>query len=156
MPFSIRNPMHTNNIKAHEAAIKCRCTSINKNDYSKITVLIIEPGKEPYIKNISPSLESMQAEVNGLIQVIYPFEDPISLICNEEAKLLNMPLNRALYDECGNIYDIISGTFILAGFSCDSFTSLSSSQIDKYRKLFNKNEYFAIFDGKIIILPFPI
>ena len=30
------------------------------------------------------------------------------MICNEEGKLLGLPLNRALRDEEGEIYDIIS------------------------------------------------
>ena len=125
----------------------------NKYEDRRITVLVIEPGKEPYTKNISPKLKSLQAEVGGLIQVIYPFDDSVALICNEEAKLLNMPLNRALYDQYENIYDIIAGAFILTGLSSDSFSSLTKEQIEKYRNRFISPEHFVLLDGKINALP---
>ena len=47
-------------------------------------VLIVEPSKEPYVKEINSSLESMQSVVGGLIQAIYPFDHPVALICNKE------------------------------------------------------------------------
>ena len=52
-----------------------------------ITVLIVEPGKEPYAKDIDSGLKSMQHEVGGYIQAVYPFEEPVAIVCNEEAKL---------------------------------------------------------------------
>ena len=74
-------------------------------------VLFIEPGKPPRPAIIPQTLAAMQKAVGGLIQAVYPFDDPVALICNEEAKLEGLPLNRALRDEDGNIYDIIAGTF---------------------------------------------
>ena len=71
---------------------------------SRITVLVVEPGKEPYTKEIDSGLESLQHEVGGYIQAVYPFEPPVAIICNEEAKLEGFPLNRALRDEDGDIY----------------------------------------------------
>lgn len=38
----------------------------------KITVLAVEPEKAPYVKEIDPGLESLQQEVGGDIQAIYP------------------------------------------------------------------------------------
>ena len=70
-------------------------------------ILVIEPMKEPYVKEIESGLESMQKIVGGLIQAIYPFDHPeIALICNEEGKLNRLMLNRALLDEKGNIVDL--------------------------------------------------
>ena len=80
-----------------------------------MTVLLIEPGKTPRHTEIDGTLEGMQQVVGGYIQAIYPFEDPVALICNEEGKLLGLPLNRALKDGDGDIYDIIAGTFFLCG-----------------------------------------
>ena len=54
---------------------------------STIAVLIVEPGKEPYVKEIDSRLESLQHEVGGCIEAIYPYEDPVALVCNEEGKL---------------------------------------------------------------------
>ena len=71
---------------------------------STIAVLIVEPGKEPYVKEIDSNLKSLQHEVGGYIEAIYPYEDPVALVCNEEGKLEGLPLNRALRDEDGDIY----------------------------------------------------
>ena len=74
---------------------------------STIAVLIVEPGKEPYVKEIDSGLESLQHEVGGCIEAIYPYEDPVALVCNEEGKLEGLPLNRALRDEDGDIYSFL-------------------------------------------------
>ena len=68
---------------------------------------------------------SPEAAVGGPIQAIYPFPEPVALICHEEGKLLGLPLNRALRDKDGEIYDIIAGPFFLCGAppDCDIFTS---------------------------------
>ena len=97
-------------------------------------VLIVEPLKVPYTANIDGSLDSMQNIVGGLIQVIYPFDDPVALVCNDEGKLMGLPLNRPLTDCNGDIYDIIAGTFFLcaAPADSDSFDSLTEEQTSKY------------------------
>lgn len=48
----------------------------------KITVLVVEPEKAPYEKTIDAGLSSLQQEVGGYIQAVYPFDDPVALICN--------------------------------------------------------------------------
>lgn len=101
-----------------------------------ITVLIVDPGRSPRIEQIPNTLESLQQIVGGYIQALYPFDDPVALIANEEGKLLGLPWNRPLFDEDGQIYDIIVGTFIVAGLTEDDFGSLSREQISIYQKLF--------------------
>ena len=76
-------------------------------------IIVVEPQKKPVVREIDSGLESMQKVVGGSIEAVYPFEEPVALICNDEGKLLNLPLNRALRDENGTVYDIISGTFFL-------------------------------------------
>ena len=107
-------------------------------------VLLIEPGKPPRPAIIPQTLTSMQKAVGGLIQAVYPFNDPVALICNEEAKLEGLPLNRALRDENGNIYDIIAGTFFLCGAPPDSedFTSLTDEQLAHYANRFRFIEFY--------------
>lgn len=107
-------------------------------------VLLIEPGKPPRQAIIPQTLEAMQKAVGGLIQAVYPFDDPVALICNEEAKLEGLPLNRALRDEDGNIYDIIAGTFFLCGAPADSedFTSLTDEQLAHYTNRFRFIEFY--------------
>lgn len=60
-------------------------------------VLMVEPGKIPHEADIEPGLRSLQAAVDGLIQAVYPYEDPVALICNEEGKFLGLPLNERGY-----------------------------------------------------------
>ena len=108
-------------------------------------ILVIEPLKEPYVKDIPNTLEAKQEIVGGLIQAIYPFDYPeIALICNEEGKLNHLPLNRALFDEKGNIVDIVSGTFFLCSAPADSenFESLTDEQIKEYTKKFKSIEIY--------------
>ena len=72
---------------------------------STITVLVVEPDKKPYVKEIPSSLESLQHEVGGDIEAVYPFEEPVAIVCNGEGKMNGLPLNRALRDDNGEIYD---------------------------------------------------
>ena len=64
-------------------------------------VLIVEPGKAPREAVIAHTLEAMQAVVGGPIQAVYPFEEPVALICNDESKSLGLPWNRMLRDSSG-------------------------------------------------------
>lgn len=105
-------------------------------------VLVVEPLCSPYRKEIDSGLGSLQHEVDGYIETLYPFDDPVGLICNEEGKLEGLPLNRALRDEDGKPYDIIAGTFLVVGLSEDDFCSLTDEQIEKYTELFKEPEVF--------------
>ena len=119
-----------------------------------ITVLVIEPEKKPYVKSIPSGLESLQHEVGGYIQAVYPWEDELcAIICDEEGKLKGKALNRALRDQDGYIYDVVAGTFLIVGLGEDRFTSLDSKYIRKYSKMFTNLEVFLRFDDKILVLP---
>ena len=115
-------------------------------------VLVVEPGKTPVVKDISGNLKQMQKMVEGYIEVIYPFEDEVALVCNEEGKLMSLPPNRGLWDDNGNLYEIICGTFFLCGApsGSDSFTSLTPEQIEKYKQRFASPEVFVGMDGRIV------
>ncbi len=96
-------------------------------------VLVIEPGKLPEEREITGSLADMQQLVGGCIQVVYPFAEEVALVCNDEGKLQGLPLNRALRDDKGKVYDIISGTFFLCVAPADSenFESLTEEQVKR-------------------------
>lgn len=121
-------------------------------------VLVVEPERRPEVKEIDDSLKEMQGIVGGYIQSIYPFEEPVALVCNDEGKLMDLPANRGLRDENGQIYDIVSGTFFLCGAPADSdhFTSLTPEQIEQYRKRFHTPEMFWGMDGHIVCLPLEV
>jgi len=120
-----------------------------------VIVLKVEPGKAPERMKITGDLESMQEVVGGSIQAIYPYEAPIALVCHEEAKLIGLPLNRALRDEDGRIYEIISGTFFLCGAPPEeeSFTSLTEAQLEQYEALFHTPEVFIRMEGTLVCIP---
>ena len=107
-------------------------------------VIVVKPQERPVVAEIDSGLDAMQEVVAGYIQAVYPFEDPIALICNEEGKLLGLPLNRALRTKEGTVYDIIAGTFFLCGAPLDSdhFTDLTEEQIVTYLHRFWFPEYF--------------
>ncbi|MFR5509145.1 MAG: DUF3846 domain-containing protein [Clostridia bacterium] len=100
---------------------------------NKIRILIVEPNKEPYQKRINHTLEDMQKVVGGLIEFV-ELEHNVDLICNEEGKIYNLPMNRAIQN------DIIAGTFFIAGQHNGETISLSKKQIKKYKKVFRLNQ----------------
>ena len=118
-------------------------------------ILVVEPECRPEVREIINALEDLLVIVGGLIQVIYPFDDPVALVCNDEGKILNLPMNRGLRDENDQMYDIVFGTFFLCGAPMDSdcFTSLTTGQIERYRKRFYTPEIFWGMDGHIVCLP---
>ena len=96
-------------------------------------ILLVKPDQEAFETEIKDDLTSLQETVGGYIQALYPFDDPVALICNEENKLLGLPLNRALYDDEGRVYDIIAGDFFLTGLGEDDFSDLSDELMKKYK-----------------------
>ena len=119
-------------------------------------VVVVEPKKKPMVQDIDSGLESMQKIVGGPIEGVYPFDEPVALICNEEGKLLNLPLNRALRDDVGGVYDIISGTFFLCAAPPDSehFESLTDQQAKTYMERFAMPEMFLNVGGDLFVLPY--
>ena len=119
-------------------------------------VVIVEPEKKPVVQNIDDTLTSMQQIVGGTIQAVYPFEEPVALICNDEGKLLNLPLNRTLRDSNGAIYDIVAGTFFLCAAPADSdrFECLTDEQVQIYLERFATPEQFIMVNGDIFVLPY--
>lgn len=113
-------------------------------------VLLIKPGKKPETVDIESGLESLQEMVGGSIQVVYPFDDLVGLIVNDEGKLKGLPLNRALRDAKGEIYDIIVGDFLVVGLTEEDFGSLSDELVKKFTGLFEYPETFYRIGGQII------
>ena len=66
-------------------------------------VLVVEPLKPCYVREIE-GLQAMQEIVGGHIEAIYPYEEQVAVIANEEGKLLGLPYNRPLLDEHGDLH----------------------------------------------------
>lgn len=116
-------------------------------------VVIVEPQKRPYVKEIEHTLRELQRIAGDTIQVVYPFHDRVGIICDDEGKLNGKPLNRCLYDDNGKPYDIIAGTFIVTGLSEDDFCSLSPEYIEKYMEYYKVPQTFIQTFSGIIVLP---
>lgn len=101
-------------------------------------VLVIAPGKNPIVQEIDGSLKSMQDIVGGYIQAFYPWWEEVAIICNDEGKIHGLPLNRPIFNEHGELLDIIAGTFFICGAPTDGegFTDLPEDLIARYSKLF--------------------
>ena len=115
-------------------------------------VLAVMPGKTPVQMELDGSLESMQAFVGGAIQAIYPYEDPVAIVCHEEGKLLGLEYNRALRDETGAVYDILCGPFFVCGLGEEDFVDLPEDLMDKYWQLFRRPELFVTVGGNLVIM----
>ncbi len=78
-------------------------------------------------------------------------------ICNDEGKFLNLPLNRALRDNAGCVYDIVAGTFFLcaAPTDKDNFASLTEEQVQTCLKRFAIPEQFIQVGDGVFVLPAP-
>lgn len=103
-------------------------------------ILIVEPGKHPRETDIDGSLESLQKTVGGYIQAIYPFEDEVAIICDEESKLKSdTQWNRILPET----HDVIKGPFIIAGLGDEDFTDITPELAEKYKQRFWNIELFV-------------
>ena len=120
-----------------------------------MNVLMVEPGKAPYETQIGDDLQSMQALVGGYLEAVYPFEQPVALVCRESGKLDALTLNRALRDSDGDIYDIIAGTFFIAGLGESDFTDLPHELAEQFAERFRQPEMFMRVDGKIVAASMP-
>ena len=117
-------------------------------------ILRVEPEKAPELVNVDGSLEALQAAVGGgYIEAVYPWPDPVAIVCSDDGKINGMPPNRALYDKDGDILDIIAGTFLIVGLEGDDFGSLSDVMAQKYTALFRTSEGFLRSADRILVIP---
>ncbi len=111
---------------------------------ARLRVVLVKPNEPPKEVYIRPDLETMQQIVAGYIEVISPYNDGTAIVCNEEAKIFDLPPNRALYDKRKNIVDVICGDFFVVGArpEDEDFSSLTSDQVKKYLNMFRSPEKF--------------
>ena len=118
-----------------------------------IKVLLVEPEKHPRAVEIGTELADLQKAVGGYIETVYPFDENVGLIMNEEGKLEGLPLNRALRDDEGKIYDVVAGSFLVVGLTEDGFGSLSPDQMTRYEVKFHSPEVFIKMGKGIMAMP---
>ena len=111
-------------------------------------ILVCEPHKHPYVKDIPHKLEEMQKVVGGMIQALY-FEksDSVAAVCNEEGLFLDLEWNRVI-----DPYGPVKGTAFICGIDFDSFCGLTDEQIEKYKTLFWEPEIFIPTPNGMVVL----
>ena len=84
----------------------------------KLRAIVIKPGKFAQVKDIDPTYSALRSLVGGNIEMTYPFEDEyLAVISNEEAKLLDLPPNRAARRADGSVADIYCGTMVVVALA---------------------------------------
>ena len=78
----------------------------------------------------------MQKAVHGLLEVIYIGDPSVTLVGNEEAKLIGMEGNRRVNDGA----TIIAGPFFVVGDDGEEFRSLTDEEVVKYMAEFSEPE----------------
>ena len=120
----------------------------------RIKVLKVAPFVAPEVCLLDNHLRALQEAVSigadyvGLIEVVGLEDERACILCNEEGKLIGLPLNRWIG------HDVIAGVFYVVGQDENgNFTSLSEEQIAYYKKKFEYAEYFISDEsGRIIVL----
>ena len=74
-------------------------------------------------------------------------------VANEDGKLDGLPLNRALRDADGDIYDIVAGNFFIVGLGQNDFTDLPHELAEQFAERFRQPEMFMRVDDKIVAAP---
>ena len=112
-------------------------------------VLMVEPRYAPYEKELN-SLMEMQAAVGGPIQEIYPFEERVGIVCNDEGLISGMEFNRSVPGG----YQGVFGPFFICGLRDEDFCSLTPEQIKTYKQMFHKAELLvAASKAGLVTLP---
>ena len=101
-------------------------------------VLVVEPGYAPYEKDIE-GLHGMQEVVGGTITAIYPFAEPVAVVGNDDSISLGMPFNRSMEGGYGGVF----GPFFVCALEEDHFGSLTTEQMETYKKKFHMAELLS-------------
>ena len=114
-----------------------------------MNVLVVEPGFLPYEKEISDSLNSdehlraLQEIVGGWIEAIYPYDEEVAIVCNEEGLINGLPFNRSVPGGYGGVF----GTFFICGLSEDSFCSLPPDLMERFKSEYAYSEILIGAEG---------
>ena len=98
-------------------------------------VIWVKVGEKPVVVNIPHQLEYMQELVGGLIEVVEPFSDEVVLVCNENGRNEDRPLNRIIDDQMD-----IRGDFFLCGQDAVGLSDMPEDKVDLYMAKFQVHE----------------
>lgn len=84
---------------------------------------------------IRNSLGVLQQYVGGAIQTV-PLADGLLIICNDDGKILGFPVNRAITNGEGCVYDIVVGNALVVRVDGEEFASINEDDIQLIEKYF--------------------
>jgi hypothetical protein len=106
---------------------------------NKVRVVVVPVGDEPFEARIDPGLDAMQRVVAGYIEAV-PLERGVQLICNEEGKLLGLPMNRRV----AAIKDVICGDFLISRVGSEGeAVDLTDIDVAAYTNMFALRPRYA-------------
>ncbi len=85
----------------------------------KITVIRKEPGKQPELIEIENTLQALQEQVGGYIEVVTLRSGKAAIVCDEEGRLKEKPMNLLFH---GMLLDF-RGTVLIVGVDGEDFCS---------------------------------
>ena len=108
-------------------------------------ILLVRCNQEPQMVDVPHTLESLQHLVNGMIEVVEPFEDNVVLVCSESGRNDEADFNRA----ANNQIDIY-GDFFLCGHDGENLTDIPEEKVLKYVSLFRlaRQSKLPVSEGK--------
>lgn len=83
---------------------------------------------EPSLIEIDDTLENMQALVDGSIE-IYPLTREVVLVCNDEGKMLGLPITAIAKSEFSFAPEMIAGDFFVCRRKEENLVGLRESDI---------------------------
>ena len=118
----------------------------------QIDVLFIAPKQPPCVRRIEIDLRSKQELVEGLIEIVRPFDNNIVAVCNDEGVVNQMPFSRELGDGI-----FIFGPMFLCkevlgedGYQLDG---LNTAELEYYQKMFAEPEVLVNWGGHYMAMP---
>ena len=81
-----------------------------------------------YVGEIENTLKALQNYVGGLIQTVH-LTEKIIVICNDEGKIQQLPVNRAWIDSSQEVLDYFAGNILCVRSNGDEFASIEPGDI---------------------------
>lgn len=111
---------------------------------SNIKAYFMRSSYKGYWGEISNTLDAFQNYVGGVIQVI-AINRVVDIICNEEGKVMGLPVNRAILDEDGKPVDILVGDLVAVRHDEEgNFTDIHKSDMETITKYLMPLDYAKV------------
>lgn len=111
---------------------------------SNIKAYFMRSSYKGYWGEISNTLDAFQNYVGGVIQVIL-LNGVVDVICNEEGKVMGLPVNRALLDDNGKPVDIFVGDIVAVRHDEEgNFTDIQESDMETITKYLMPLDYAKV------------